>query len=109
MPASKCVTTLLKAGWERALPFAFIMQSLAANLGGMILPFGNPQNLYLFERFSIPLGDFLATMALPFHRLSTPQDPSSLQVHVVDCLLNRNPRQAAVNAAFEKETRNMKF
>ena len=49
-----CAATLLKAGWERALPFAFIMQSLAANLGGMIVPFGNPQNLYL------------ATMALPF-------------------------------------------
>ena len=58
--------TLLKAGWERALPFAFIMQNLAANLGGMILPFGNPQNLYLFERFAIPPADFLATMALPF-------------------------------------------
>lgn len=61
-----CAATLLKAGWERALPFAFIMQSLAANLGGMIVPFGNPQNLYLFERFSIPLVDFLAVMALPF-------------------------------------------
>lgn len=61
-----CAATLLKAGWERALPFAFIMQSLAANLGGMIVPFGNPQNLYLFERFSIPLADFLAVMALPF-------------------------------------------
>lgn len=58
--------TLLKAGWERVLPFAFIMQNLAANLGGMILPFGNPQNLYLFERFAIPPADFLATMALPF-------------------------------------------
>ena len=58
--------TLLKAGWERSLPFAFIMQNLAANLGGMILPFGNPQNLYLYERFSIPLGDFLSVMALPF-------------------------------------------
>ena len=57
---------LLKAGWERVLPFAFIMQNLAANLGGMILPFGNPQNLYLFERFAIPPADFLATMALPF-------------------------------------------
>ena len=40
-----CAATLLKAGWERALPFAFIMQSLAANLGGMIVPFGHPQNL----------------------------------------------------------------
>ncbi len=58
--------TLLKAGWERSLPFAFIMQNLAANLGGMILPFGNPQNLFLYERFSIPLGDFLSSMALPF-------------------------------------------
>lgn len=58
--------TLLKAGWERVLPFAFIMQNLAANFGGMILPFGNPQNLYLFERFAIPPADFLATMALPF-------------------------------------------
>ncbi len=48
------------------LPFAFIMQNLAANFGGMILPFGNPQNLYLFERFAIPPADFLATMALPF-------------------------------------------
>ena len=57
--------TLLKAGWER-VPFAFIMQNLAANLGGMILPLGNPQNLYLFERFAIPPADFLATMALPF-------------------------------------------
>lgn len=31
----------------------------------MIVPFGNHQNLYLFERFDIPLTDFLATMALP--------------------------------------------
>lgn len=58
--------TLIKAGWERAVPLAFILQNLAANLGGMILPFGNPQNLYLYEYFAIPLNDFLATMALPF-------------------------------------------
>ena len=48
------------------IPFTFVMQNLAANLGGMVLPFGNPQNLYLFERFDIPLVDFLAVMALPF-------------------------------------------
>jgi len=58
--------TLLEAGWGRALPVAFVLQNLAANLGGMVLPFGNPQNLYLYEFFGIPLGDFLATMALPF-------------------------------------------
>lgn len=58
--------TLLAAGWGRMLPFVFVMQNLAANLGGMIMPFGNPQNLYLFEHFQIPLTGFLATMAFPF-------------------------------------------
>lgn len=58
--------TLLAAGWGRALPFTFIMQNLAANLGGMILPFGNPQNLYLFEYFHLGLGEFLEAMAVPF-------------------------------------------
>ena len=58
--------TLGVAGWENRLRFTFIMQGLAANLGGMIMPFGNPQNLYLFEYFGFGLGEFLATMALPF-------------------------------------------
>lgn len=58
--------TLSVAGWESRLPFTFIMQSLAANLGGMIMPFGNPQNLYLFEYFDFGLLEFLAAMALPF-------------------------------------------
>ena len=51
---------LLRARWDDLIPFTFVMQSLAANLGGMVLPFGNPQNLYLFERYEIPLQDFLA-------------------------------------------------
>lgn len=58
--------TLASTGNERALPFAFVMQAIAANLGGMILPFGNPQNIFLASRFSIGFGDFLAAMALPF-------------------------------------------
>lgn len=58
--------TLLAAGWGRAIPFTFVMQNLAANLGGMILPFGNPQNLYLFEYFHIELAEFLQVMFLPF-------------------------------------------
>ncbi len=58
--------TLLKAGWGRQIPFTFIMQNMAANLGGMIVPFGNPQNLYLFAEYSVSLGDFLSTMLVPF-------------------------------------------
>ena len=57
---------LANTGNERALPFTFVMQAIAANLGGMILPFGNPQNIFLNSRFGIAFPDFLATMALPF-------------------------------------------
>ena len=58
--------TLASTGNERALPFTFVMQAIAANLGGMILPFGNPQNIFLNSRFDIAFPDFLTTMALPF-------------------------------------------
>ncbi len=52
-----------KRGW---LAFTFTMQTIAANLGGMLTPFGNPQNLYLFSKFNIPTGEFMTTMLLPF-------------------------------------------
>ena len=53
-------------GKEKYMAFTFIMQNIAANLGGMLTPFGNPQNLYLYTKFEIPTGEFMAIMALPF-------------------------------------------
>ena len=57
---------LTTTGKEKYMAFTFIMQNIAANLGGMLTPFGNPQNLYLYSKFSIPTGEFMAVMALPF-------------------------------------------
>ncbi len=57
---------LTETGKEKYMAFVFIMQNIAANLGGMLTPFGNPQNLYLFGKFGIPTGEFLAIMAPPF-------------------------------------------
>ena len=51
---------------EKYMAFTFIMQNIAANLGGMLTPFGNPQNLYLYTKYSIPTGEFMAIMAPPF-------------------------------------------
>lgn len=51
---------------EKYTAFTFIMQNIAANLGGMLTPFGNPQNLYLYTKFNIPTGSFIATMLPPF-------------------------------------------
>ena len=57
---------LCATGQEKYLPFTFIMQNISANLGGMLTPFGNPQNLYLYEKFHIPTGEFTAIMLPPF-------------------------------------------
>ncbi len=57
---------LRDCGHTRALAFLFVLMTLAANLGGMLLPFGNPQNLYLFSHYGIPAGEFLAVMLPPF-------------------------------------------
>ena len=46
---------------EYAAP-TFLLQNLAANLGGMVTPFGNPQSLYLYNRFSIPTAEFMRVM-----------------------------------------------
>ena len=51
---------------EKYMAFTFIMQNIAANLGGMLTPFGNPQNLYLYSKFEIPNLEFMAIMAPPF-------------------------------------------
>ena len=53
-------------GKKEYMAFTFIMQNIAANLGGMLTPFGNPQNLYLYTRFEIPTMEFMGIMLLPF-------------------------------------------
>ncbi len=57
---------LVSTGKEKYMAFTFIMQNIAANLGGMLTPFGNPQNLYLYTKFNIPTGEFVSIMLLPF-------------------------------------------
>ncbi len=54
---------LATTGQKRYMAFTFIMQNIAANLGGMLTPFGNPQNLYLYSKFNIPTMEFMTIMA----------------------------------------------
>ena len=53
-------------GKEKYMAFTYIMQNIAANLGGMLTPFGNPQNLYLYTKFNIPDAEFMRIMFPPF-------------------------------------------
>ncbi len=57
---------LTSTGKGKYMAFTFIMQNIAANLGGMLTPFGNPQNLYLYTKFEIPNVEFMSIMAPPF-------------------------------------------
>ncbi len=57
---------LTTTGKTNYMAFTFIMQNIAANLGGMLTPFGNPQNLYLYSKYEIPNKEFVAIMAPPF-------------------------------------------
>lgn len=53
-------------GNRKAMAFTFIMQNIAANLGGMVTPFGNPQNLYLYAYYSIDTLEFVKIMLPSF-------------------------------------------
>lgn len=64
LPLGYFVLTTTKK--EKYMAFTFIMQNIAANLGGMLTPFGNPQNLYLYSKFNIPNLEFMKIMLLPF-------------------------------------------
>lgn len=45
------------------------MQTIAANLGSMLTPIGNPQNLYLYSKSGMSMGSFILLM-LPYALLS---------------------------------------
>lgn len=75
---------LSSTGQEKAMAYTFILQNIAANLGGMLTPFGNPQNLYLFSRFNIPTGEFMLIMLPPFL--------AATLIIVVCCLPVKNER-----------------
>lgn len=58
------LSALGEAGKKLLIPIV-VLQTIAANLGSMLTPIGNPQNLYLFGVSNMTLSDFLALM-LPF-------------------------------------------
>lgn len=52
------IYVLKKAGREKEIGIMVVFQTVAANLGSMMTPFGNPQNLYLFSESGMSGMDF---------------------------------------------------
>lgn len=63
------VVVLGMAGQRRALARVVVLQAVAANLGSMLTPVGNPQNLYLYGHYGYSFGSFLG-LTLPVWGLS---------------------------------------
>ncbi len=57
---------LESTGNKKYMAFIFIMQNIAANLGGMLTPFGNPQNLFMYSYYNIGSVEFMSIMIKPF-------------------------------------------
>lgn len=53
----------------KSLMYTLIFMTVATNLGSMLTPIGNPQNLYLYTNYDMNLGSFLLLM-LPYSALS---------------------------------------
>lgn len=53
----------------RAEIVLLVLETAAANLGSMLTPMGNPQNLYLYSKFNLSFGEFLAII-FPYSLLS---------------------------------------
>lgn len=54
-----CIGVLTLCGRQSYIIYNVVLQTVAANLGSMLTPMGNPQNLYIYRYFNIFLGDFL--------------------------------------------------
>ncbi len=54
---------------SRALIVLLVLETAAANLGSMLTPMGNPQNLYLYSKFGLSVGEFFG-IVFPYSVLS---------------------------------------
>ena len=47
---------------EKSRILTIVLETAAANMGSMMTPVGNPQNLYLYDAYQLSVQDFLRTM-----------------------------------------------
>ena len=63
------MSLLLELEQEKAIVPVIVLQTVAANLGSMATPVGNPQNLFLYSKYSLGIADFFSAV-LPLTALS---------------------------------------
>ena len=56
------IVALRLSGSNKGLLPLVALETIAANLGSMLTPIGNPQNLYLFSNYEMRMGEFLSAI-----------------------------------------------
>lgn len=82
---------------NRLLIPVVVLQTIAANLGSMLTPIGNPQNLYLYGKAGLSLGAFVLLM-LPYAGVA-------LVVIVVWSLAQSRAYHGPVQVSFSEESK----
>lgn len=94
---------LADLGCEKHMIPIIVLQTVAANLGSMATPVGNPQNLYLYAAYSLSAGEFFsvvlpltAVSLIALMAASTPALPKSLPSRELQEEKIRNLKSMAV-------------
>ena len=78
------VVVMGMARHQKELAYVVVLQTIAANLGSILTPVGNPQNLYLYSYYDMGFGEFLSVTG-PVWLFSL------LLLILFCCLLKREP------------------
>ena len=78
------ILVLRMAQMEQQMIAVVTMETIAANLGSMATPVGNPQNLYLYSVSGMSLGEFIKVMG--------PLSVLSLMLILAGCLAKKNEK-----------------
>lgn len=96
VPFTFTVLGLLGGEQRRRLVLPLVaMQTIAANLGSMLTPIGNPQNLYLYGKAGLSLGAFV--------RLMLPYAAASLLLTVLWSLVQSRTCRAPIAVSFAEK------
>ena len=76
------ILVLKLADLQREMIPVIVLQTIAANLGSMLTPIGNPQNLYLYSISGMNLGEFL--------RIMGPLTGTAFVLLLLVCFLRKN-------------------
>ena len=63
------IALLIQLGFSKSIIPVIVMQTVAANLGSMATPVGNPQNLFLYSAFNLTVTEFFSVV-LPLASVS---------------------------------------